>query len=37
MNKKFESENIIYINITEDLVDEYLPMVNDKEIQKNDF
>lgn len=34
MNKKFESENIIYINITEDLVDEYLPMVNDKEIQK---
>ena len=34
MEKIFESENIDYINITEDLVDEYLLMVNDKEIQK---
>lgn len=34
MEKIFESENINYFNITEDLVDEYLLMVNDKEIQK---
>lgn len=34
MEKIFESENINYVNITEDLVDEYLLMVNDKEIQK---
>ena len=34
MEKIFESENINYINITEDLVDEYLLMVNDKKIQK---
>lgn len=34
MEKIFESENIDYVNITEDLVDEYLLMVNDKEIQK---
>ncbi len=34
MEKIFESENINYIIITEDLVDEYLLMVNDNEIQK---
>lgn len=34
MKSVFESERIDYIPISEDLVDDYLIMVNDKEIQK---
>lgn len=34
MKKVFESEKIDYINVSLDLVDDYLIMVNDPEIQK---
>jgi len=31
-NKVFESENIIFVNLSEELIDDYLSMVNDPEI-----
>jgi len=33
MEKVMESENIIYIKVTENLIDDYLKMVNDPEVQ----
>ena len=34
MSSKLESENLYYINVTKDLISEYLDMMNSKDINK---